>query len=46
MTDWTYRDIEAGAGYAYDDVLRNYDTAGILYNYEDAPTVWTLTNKS
>ena len=45
MTDWSYRDIEAGGGYKYDDALRTYDTAGVMYDYEDAPTVWTFTNK-
>lgn len=45
-TTWALREYEAGGGYVYNDELRTYNTSGTLYNYEDAPTVWTLTNKS
>lgn len=46
MTTWTERTIEAGGGYAYNDVARAYNVSGTLYNYEDAPTTWSYPSKN
>ena len=43
---WRLDELEAGAGYLYNDLLRNYNVLGTLYNYEDEPTSWTEQVKS
>ena len=46
VSSWLFNEYEAGGGYIYDYIGRNYDVSGTLYNYEDAPTVWSYQNKN